>query len=101
MSKEKSEKSAAFAKGGSTKMFPQGYAGTQKPGVTTPEGRSSNEKVKGGSGKMFGHMAAGPQQPGVSGHSPSGDGGKFASGGKTKMFGPQQAGPQTPGGHIK
>lgn len=61
---KKTEKKAAFAKGGDTPMFGKGDRT-----VTAPSD------------------AAGSQASGVTEHDPEGSGGKFAKGGSGKMFG--------------
>lgn len=71
---KKTEKSADFAKGGTTPMFGSGDRTTTAP-----------------------KDAAGEQVPGGTAHNPTDSGSKFAAGGSTKMFGyagaePAQAG---------
>lgn len=72
---KKTEKSADFAKGGTTPMFGTGdrtttaasdAAGTQEAGTTAhdPEGGSGDKFAKGGSTKMFGYTGAEPAQAG-------------------------------------
>lgn len=65
--KERSSKSASFAKGGSTKMFGKQHAGTQTPGQTATKSGAGGKFAKGGSGHMFGKQSANPRRPGVTG----------------------------------
>jgi len=65
--KHMSSKPAAFAKGGSGKMFSKISTGTQKPGQSAAAGRGGGKFAKGGSGKMFGKQPANPQKCGRSG----------------------------------
>jgi hypothetical protein len=65
-SKQKSSKSAAFAKGGSGKMFGKMSTGTQKPAQTAQAGRGGGKFAKGGGGKMFGKQPANSQKSGRS-----------------------------------
>ncbi len=67
---KKTEKSADFAKGGSTHMFGPQKVGEQKAGVTeTDSGSGSGDKfAKGGSGKMFGFRGAEPAKAGQTGN---------------------------------
>lgn len=67
---KKTEKSADFAKGGTTPMFgkgdhtvtaPKDAAGTATPGETYKDPTDSDDKfAKGGSGKMFGYQGSVP-----------------------------------------
>lgn len=66
-SKQVSSKSASFAKGGSTKMFPKQHVGTQTPGQTATKSGAGGKFIKGGSGHMFGKQSANPRRPGVTG----------------------------------
>lgn len=61
-SKQMSSKSAAFAKGGSGKMFGKQSTGTQKPGQTASKGRSGGKFAKGGSGHMVGKQTVKPSK---------------------------------------
>jgi hypothetical protein len=72
---KKTEKSAEFAKGGTTPMFgkgdrtttaPSDAAGSQEAGTTAhdPEGGSGDKFAKGGSGKMFGYAGSVPATAG-------------------------------------
>lgn len=58
--KQKSSKSAVFAKGGGGKMFGKQSAGTQKPGGTSQKGSGGGKFAKGGSTKMFGKQSVKP-----------------------------------------
>lgn len=65
--KEKSTRSADFAKGGNTPMFGEQAAGPQKPGTTAHDikgGAPGADFAKGGSGKMFGFTGSQPAQAG-------------------------------------
>ena len=65
--KTESTKSASFAKGGTTHMFPQQHSGPQKPGVSDHETSGDGGKfAKGGSGHMFGFRPSTPAKPGMS-----------------------------------
>ncbi len=71
---KKTEKSAEFAKGGTTPMFgkgdrtttaPSDAAGTAKPGETYKDPENSGSKfAAGGSGKMFGYAGSQPAEAG-------------------------------------
>ena len=74
VSKEKSEKSVQFAKGGNTPMFGHGDRTTKAP-----------------------QEQAGEQQPGGTAHKTSGGGGEYAKGSSTKMFGFSPSVPATAG----
>ena len=64
--KEKSSKSAAFAKGGSGKMFGQQGAKPAKPGhVQTSQAGKGDKFAKGGKGKMFGFSPSVPKKSGT------------------------------------
>ena len=57
-----------FAKGGTTKMFGEQAAGTQKPAETSHEvsgGAPGAEFAKGGSNKMFGYSPSAAAQAGI------------------------------------
>lgn len=88
-SKEKTSKSASFAKGGSTKMSGQNYVGPQVAGQTTSMGQKSNAPVaKGGGSKMAGFSGAAPAEAGkVSVGGRSGDTSFSVRGGGKKMAG--------------
>ena len=88
--------SLSGAKGGSKGMLPQMHAGKQKPGGTSAEGHSTNDKpMKGGNTKMAGKTGAGVSKPGVS-SGKSSSSGKFAQGGSAKMAGKGSARAATP-----
>lgn len=55
--------SASFAKGGSGHMSGKNSVGTQKPGVSSQEGRGGGKWASGGSGKMVGKQSAKPVKP--------------------------------------
>ena len=55
--KQKSSKSAAYAKGGSGKMFGKQSVGTQKSGQSAQMGSGGGKFAKGGSTKMFGKQS--------------------------------------------
>lgn len=63
-SKEMSSKPAAFAKGGSGKMFGRQYASTEVPGTTgkVPNG-TGGKFAAGGKTKMAGKGSAAPAKP--------------------------------------
>lgn len=62
-SKEKSSKSVAFAKGGTTKMFGKQHAGPDRAGETSGTKAGSGGKfAKGGKGKMFGFTGSKPSK---------------------------------------
>lgn len=63
-SKEISSKSASFAKGGSTKMFGQQHAGTQKSGQTETKSGAGGKFAKGGTTKMYGFAKTRTVSPG-------------------------------------
>lgn len=67
MSKASKTSAPPFAKGGSGKMFGKDSAGTQKPGVSSQEGKGGGKFAAGGKGKMFGKQSAGPMPSGRSG----------------------------------
>ena len=63
----KSSSAPAFVKGGKGKMFGKGSVGTQKPGVSSQEGKGGGKFAAGGKGKMFGKQSASPMPSGRSG----------------------------------
>lgn len=69
VSKEKSQKSAQFAKGGSGHMFGQQQAEKAKSGQTGDAGATGKglEFAKGGSDKMFGFAGSQPARAGQTG----------------------------------
>jgi hypothetical protein len=88
--KKMSEKSAAFAKGGSNKMAGQSGAAPVVAGQVSLGGRSGDNKfhAKGGSGKMAGQSGAAPVVAGqVSLGGRSGDNMFCAKGGGKAMAG--------------
>jgi hypothetical protein len=102
---------APFLSGGGGSMHPATGVGTQKPGQSSQEGKSSisssQEPEAGGPGEGFYSSGAtnkdyaGPQASGTSGPTKSGGNAKFAEGGKSAMFGnrgsmPAKAGQTTP-----
>ena len=68
---KKTEKNAAFAKGGNTPMFGEQAAEPMKAGTTrdqTSQDNAPGDKfAKGGSGKMFGYAGAQPAKAGQTG----------------------------------
>ena len=101
MDKEKSDKSASFAKGGSTKMFGQQDASPSMAGTSSPangrKGADNKYSVSGGNGKMAGQQGAHPAKSGGVAVSQPGAGKGGIDAGRGKMFGPQQAGPAKSG----
>jgi hypothetical protein len=64
-SKEKTSKSASFAKGGSTKMSGKNYVGPQQPGQSASAGQKSNAPIAKAGGKaMAGFSGAAPAAAG-------------------------------------
>ncbi|MCA6318121.1 hypothetical protein [Phenylobacterium sp.] len=98
-SKQKTESSKEFAKGGGAKMAPQQGVKPSKPGQvsTSSAGKSGMNFAKGASGRMAPQQTAAPSKPGQVTTSSGGKGKWGVSGGKTKMFGKQGATPALPG----
>ena len=63
-SKQKSERTTAFAKGGAGKMFPKQTAGPQRPGSTAHAVKGGASKHASGGPKLRGHSVAKPAAPG-------------------------------------
>lgn len=63
MSKQKSMKSVAGVRGGSTGMFGKQSSGTQVPGQTAQMGSGGGKFASGGSTKMAGKQTASPAKP--------------------------------------
>lgn len=78
---KRSESPEFFAKGGTTKMFGKGHAGTKEPSIS---GKASQEHNSGSK----------PQENEAEGY---GSGFRFAEGGSGAMFGKGHAGKKIPG----